>query len=280
MDKIKPKRSIKSIADASTKVLDKDEMLVITPNSGSGTGKCQLKFGDGVTGAKDLPIAIDGENADDMKVSALTTPTDENPILSAGDTIKDLFGKTKKKFTYFENLVGNVKTVTNLFGSTDAKTVAQGLQNLVNNKLNKSDKSDAIDSSSNALYATPNAVRKVNEKTDINAAAITALTSDFGEIHTLNYSAKINLVSTLNGKSKSYIVPQNGYVTISCINTTASPLDYEIDHSGIAERMFCPSGGGFIPLKMTFPVNQSETLSVGVYTGVENLVNSWFIPYK
>lgn len=106
------------------------------------------------------------------------------------------------------------------------------------------------------------------------------LNSDLGEIHTLNYSAKINLDSTLNGKSKSYVVPQNGIITISCINTVTSPLDYEIDHSGIAERMFCPSGGGFIPLKMTFPVNQGERLSVGVYTGVENLVNSWFIPYK
>ena len=131
MDIIKLKRATKSVANTSTKVLEKDEVLVITPDSGSGKGKCQLKFGDGVTAIKSLPIAIDGENADEMKVPTITTASDENPVLSAGETIKVFFGKIKKKFTYLENLLGNVKTVTNLFGSNDAKTVAQGLQNLV-----------------------------------------------------------------------------------------------------------------------------------------------------
>lgn len=201
MDTIKLKRATKSIANASTKVLEKDEVLVVTPDSGSGKGKCQLKFGDGVTAAKSLPIAIDGENADEMKVSTIPTVSDENPVLSAGETVKVFFGKIKKKFTYLENLVGNVKSVTNLFGSTDAKTVAQGLQILVNTKLNKADKYDGLDSTSTELWATANAVRKVNEKTDNNSASISELNSniedkikdaiteadfEFIDVHTLN----------------------------------------------------------------------------------------------
>lgn len=178
MDTIKLKRATKSIANASTKVLEKDEVLVVTPDSGSGKGKCQLKFGDGVTAAKSLPIAIDGENADEMKVSTIPTVSDENPVLSAGETVKVLFGKIKKKFTYLENLVGNVKSVTNLFGSTDAKTVAQGLQILVNTKLSKTDKYDGVDSTSTELWATANAVRKVNEKSDNNSTSIRELNSN------------------------------------------------------------------------------------------------------
>lgn len=181
MDTIKLKRATKSIANASTKVLEKDEVLVVTPDSGSGKGKCQLKFGDGVTAAKSLPIAIDGENADEMKVSTIPTVSDENPVLSAGETVKVFFGKIKKKFTYLENLVGNVKSVTNLFGSTDAKTVTQGLQILVNTKLNKTDKYDGVDSTSTELWATANAVRKVNEKSDNNSISIRELNSNLEE---------------------------------------------------------------------------------------------------
>lgn len=178
MDTIKLKRATKSVANASTKVLEKDEVLVVTPDSGSGKGKCQLKFGDGITAAKSLPIAIDGENADEMKVSTIPTDSDENPVLSAGETVKVFFGKIKKKFTYLENLVGNVKSVTNLFGSTDAKTVTQGLQILVNTKLNKTDKYDGVDSTSTELWATANAVRKVNEKSDNNSISIRELNSN------------------------------------------------------------------------------------------------------
>ena len=189
MDTIKLKRATKSVANASTKVLEKDEVLVITPDSGSGKGKCQLKFGDGVTATKSLPIAIDGENADETKVSTIPTISDENPVLSAGETVKVFFGKIKKKFTYLENLLGNVKTVTNLFGSNDAKTVAQGLQNLVNTKFNKSDLYDGTDSTSKSLGATANAVRKVNEKTDNNTSSISQLNSNL---------ANKNIIGTYN----------------------------------------------------------------------------------
>lgn len=187
MDTIKLKRATKSVANASTKVLEKDEVLVVTPDSGSGKGKCQLKFGDGITAAKSLPIAIDGENADEMKVTTIPTDSDENPVLSAGETVKVFFGKIKKKFTYLENLVGNVKSVTNLFGNTDAKTVAQGLQILVNTKLSKTDKYDGVDSTSTELWATANAVRKVNEKTDNNSTSIRELNSNLGEFNNIKY---------------------------------------------------------------------------------------------
>ncbi|WP_320971437.1 hypothetical protein, partial [Enterocloster bolteae] len=189
MDTIKLKRATKSVANASTKVLEKDEVLVVTPDSGSGKGKCQLKFGDGITAAKSLPIAIDGENADEMKVSTIPTDSDENPVLSAGETVKVFFGKIKKKFTYLENLVGNVKSVTNLFGNTDAKTVAQGLQILVNTKLSKTDKYDGVDSTSTELWATANAVRKVNEKTDNNSTSIRELNSNLMKSYDLLISS-------------------------------------------------------------------------------------------
>ena len=201
MDTIKLKRATKSVANASTKVLEKDEVLVITPNSGSGKGKCQLKFGDGVTATKSLPIAIDGENADEMKVSTIPTVSDENPVLSAGETVKVFIGKIKKKFTYLENLLGNVKTVTNLFGSNDAKTVAQGLQNLVNTKFNKSDLYDGTDSTSTSLGATANALRKVNEKTDNNTSSISTLNSNLAKN---NAKVTLNGVKNINGFTAVY----------------------------------------------------------------------------
>ena len=201
MDIIKLKRATKSVANTSTKVLEKDEVLVITPDSGSGKGKCQLKFGDGVTAIKSLPIAIDGENADEMKVPTITTASDENPVLSAGETIKVFFGKIKKKFTYLENLLGNVKTVTNLFGSNDAKTVAQGLQNLVNTKFNKSDLYDGTDSTSTSLGATANALRKVNEKTDNNTSSISTLNSNLAAA---NAKVTLNGVKNINGFTAVY----------------------------------------------------------------------------
>lgn len=215
MDTIKLKRATKSVANASTKVLEKDEVLVITPNSGSGKGKCQLKFGDGVTATKSLPIAIDGENADEMKVSTIPTVSDENPVLSAGETVKVFIGKIKKKFTYLENLLGNVKTVTNLFGSNDAKTVAQGLQNLVNTKFNKSDLYDGTDSTSTSLGATANALRKVNEKTDNNTSSISTLNSNLG-VQIRKISSKLfscdTTVGTKDSVSQTYTISDLGFI--------------------------------------------------------------------
>ena len=232
MDIIKLKRATKSVANTSTKVLEKDEVLVITPDSGSGKGKCQLKFGDGVTAIKSLPIAIDGENADEMKVPTITTASDENPVLSAGETIKVFFGKIKKKFTYLENLLGNVKTVTNLFGSNDAKTVAQGLQNLVNTKFNKSDLYDGTDSTSTSLGATANALRKVNEKTDNNTSSISTLNSNLAKT---NAKVTLNGVKNINGFTAVYsdrtdrafqLYYDNGEIASIAFNNTGIWYDF------------------------------------------------------
>lgn len=232
MDTIKLKRATKSVANASTKVLEKDEVLVITPDSGSGKGKCQLKFGDGVTATKSLPIAIDGENADETKVSTIPTISDENPVLSAGETVKVFFGKIKKKFTYLENLLGNVKTVTNLFGSNDAKTVAQGLQNLVNTKFNKSDLYDGTDSTSKSLGATANAVRKVNEKTNNNTSSISQLNSNLAKT---NAKVTLNGVKNINGFTAVYsdrtdrafqLYYDNGEIASIAFNNTGIWYDF------------------------------------------------------
>ncbi|ENZ38164.1 hypothetical protein [Enterocloster bolteae] len=263
MDTIKLKRATKSVANASTKVLEKDEVLVVTPDSGSGKGKCQLKFGDGITAAKSLPIAIDGENADEMKVSTIPTDSDENPVLSAGETVKVFFGKIKKKFTYLENLVGNVKSVTNLFGNTDAKTVAQGLQILVNTKLSKTDKYDGVDSTSTELWATANAVRKVNEKTDNNSTSIRELNSNLMKSYDL-------LISSTSTTGINQVVDVDNYREILLCAThssngtiyNAAMIPIGLFKSTSAGSMFRCSGGSFFA--QCYTANGSITASVSV----------------
>ena len=155
-DIIKPKRATKSVADKSDKVLEKDELLLISPNTGSGTGRYGVKIGDGATATKDLPYAIDGEKADEMIVSEFTKESNENPVLSPGDKIKTLCGKLLKKFTYIETLLGK--------------------------KVNTSDIYDGTDSSSTTKVATANSVRQVNEKADNNTNKLNQLNSNiFGE---------------------------------------------------------------------------------------------------
>lgn len=151
-DIIKPKRATKSVADKSDKVLEKDELLLISPNTGSGTGRYGVKIGDGATATKDLPYAIDGEKADEMIVSEFTKESNENPVLSPGDKIKTLCGKLLKKFTYIETLLGK--------------------------KVNTSDIYDGTDSSSTTKVATANSVRQVNEKADNNTNQLNQLNSN------------------------------------------------------------------------------------------------------
>lgn len=155
-DIIKPKRATKSVADKSDKVLEKDELLLISPNTGSGTGRYGVKIGDGATATKDLPYAIDGEKADEMIVSEFTKESNENPVLSPGDKIKTLCGKLLKKFTYIETLLGK--------------------------KVNTSDIYDGTDSSSTTKVATANSVRQVNEKADNNTNQLNQLNSNIKAI--------------------------------------------------------------------------------------------------
>lgn len=178
-DRLKPLRGTKSVANASTRVIEKDEMLVVTPDSGSGKGRCQIRFGDGVTQAKNLPIAIDGENADDMKVSTLPTVSDTNPALNAGETIKLFFAKIKKKFTYVENLCTN-------------------LQTLANGKISTSMIYSGLDSSNNSQVLAAPAGKQLKQLCDNNATAISGLNSDLA-------SAKSNIDAVFRTNNNSAV---------------------------------------------------------------------------
>lgn len=179
-DIIKPKRATKSVADKSNKVLEKDELLLISPNTGSGTGRYGVKIGDGATATKDLPYAIDGEKADEMIVSEFTKESNENPVLSPGDKIKTLCGKLLKKFTYIETLLGK--------------------------KVNTSDIYDGTDSSSTTKVATANSVRQVNEKADNNTNQLNQLNSN---IPSITFTIRPGLRDILDLSNKSGVYETN-----------------------------------------------------------------------
>lgn len=179
-DIIKPKRATKSVADKSDKVLEKDELLLISPNTGSGTGRYGVKIGDGATATKDLPYAIDGEKADEMIVSEFTKESNENPVLSPGDKIKTLCGKLLKKFTYIETLLGK--------------------------KVNTSDIYDGTDSSSTTKVATANSVRQVNEKADNNTNQLNQLNSN---IPSITFTIRPGLRDILDLSNKSGVYETN-----------------------------------------------------------------------
>ena len=149
---IKLKHATKSVADASDKVLEKDEVLLVSPNSGSGTGAYEMRVGDGSTPVKNLPVAINGMKADNINVEEIETIEEENPTLEGGNAIKNLFGRISKKFSWLETMLGK--------------------------KVNTADIYDGLDSSNAGKVASANAVRQINEKTDKNTTDISTLTSN------------------------------------------------------------------------------------------------------
>lgn len=149
---IKLKHATKSVADASDKVLEKDEVLLVSPNSGSGTGAYEMRVGDGSTPVKNLPVAINGMKADNINVEEIETIEEENPTLEGGNAIKNLFGRISKKFSWIETMLGK--------------------------KVNIADIYDGLDSNNAEKVASANAVRQINEKTDKNTTDISTLTSD------------------------------------------------------------------------------------------------------
>ena len=165
--------------------------------------------------------------------------------------------------TYLENLVGNVKSVTNLFGNTDAKTVAQGLQILVNTKLSKTDKYDGVDSTSTELWATANAVRKVNEKTDNNSTSIRELNSNLMKSYDL-------LISSTSTTGINQVVDVDNYREILLCAThssngtiyNAAMIPIGLFKSTSAGSMFRCSGGSFFA--QCYTANGSITASVSV----------------
>ena len=149
---IKLKHATKSVADASDKVLEKDEVLLVSPNSGSGTGAYEMRVGDGSTPVKNLPVAINGMKADNINVEEIETIEEENPTLEGGNAIKNLFGRISKKFSWLETMLGK--------------------------KVNTADIYDGLDSSNAGKVASANAVRQINEKTDKNTTDISTLNSN------------------------------------------------------------------------------------------------------
>lgn len=264
-DIMKPKRSTESIANVSDKVLEKDEMLVITPDAGSGKGKYKFKFGDGVTSTKNLPIAVDGEKADDMKVSEFTTPADENPILSAGDTISDIVGKQ----VVLNTKIGyeRLNTLATALGAVEQSDFV-GLVSLLNDlKFNKSDLHDGLDSTSIELGATANSLRKVNEKTDINATAITRLNSDLGKIHPAPAGKKIELTVSQNGQA--FIAPADGFYNVLYYKGFCS-LVGKLTSAGNNPSTFPEN-----PLALFLPVNKGDSINIW-YSAI--IIDLFFIP--
>lgn len=149
-DIIKPKRTTYSVAINSTKILEKDEMLVITPDTGSGTGKYMVVFGDGVTQVKNLPMSVDGKYADELIINSLETLSESNPTLSAGDSIKRLLSKIKKNI---ETLIANKISTTSIYSGLDSSNGGQ-------------------------VLAAP-AGKQLKQLCDNNASAISTLNSDF-----------------------------------------------------------------------------------------------------
>lgn len=180
--KFRPRGDIKTNWEFKNPILARREIGVEWEQE-IGKGNIKIKFGNGITAWNSLDYAV----VDDITykiIKVIATISEENPVLNAGETLDVLLGKIKKKFTYLENYIGDVKSLTNIFLPENIKTVAQALQNLIDNKIDNTKKYNGVDSTSTDLVPTANAVRIVNEKTENNKTAITTLNRDFGDVKT------------------------------------------------------------------------------------------------
>lgn len=204
---IKLKHATKSVADASDKVLEKDEVLLVSPNSGSGTGAYEMRVGDGSTPVKNLPVAINGMKADNINVEEIETIEEENPTLEGGNAIKNLFGRISKKFSWIETMLGK--------------------------KVNTADIYDGLDSSNAGKVASANAVRQINEKTDKNTTDISTLTSNL-ESRITKFSENGTSMIFPCSNDSIYLVfdSHRGGINYMCfvIDTSATPHTYRLDN--------------------------------------------------
>ena len=145
--KIRPRGDLKANWESANPILSAREIGVEWETK-IGVGDAKIKFGDGVTAWKNLDYAV-VNNITKKIITTFATVSDADPALNAGESLDTILGKIKKKFQY-----------------------------LADNKLNKSAKYDGVDSTSTDLYATANAVRKVNVKADKNASDITTLNNN------------------------------------------------------------------------------------------------------
>lgn len=163
--KIRPRGDLKANWESANPILSAREIGVEWETK-IGVGDAKIKFGDGVTAWKNLDYAV-VNNITKKIITTFATVSDADPALNAGESLDTILGKIKKKFQY-----------------------------LADNKLNKSAKYDGVDSTSTDLYATANAVRKVNVKADKNASDITTLNN--------NLSNAQKSIAQLNGYKVSY----------------------------------------------------------------------------
>lgn len=149
--KIRPRGDLKANWESANPILSAREIGVEWETK-IGVGDAKIKFGDGVTAWKNLDYAV-VNNITKKIITTFATVSDADPALNAGESLDTILGKIKKKFQY-----------------------------LADNKLNKSAKYDGVDSTSTDLYATANAVRKVNVKADKNASDITTLNNNLSKL--------------------------------------------------------------------------------------------------
>lgn len=197
--KIRPRGDLKANWESANPILSAREIGVEWETK-IGVGDAKIKFGDGVTAWKNLDYAV-VNNITKKIITTFATVSDADPALNAGESLDTILGKIKKKFQY-----------------------------LADNKLNKSAKYDGVDSTSTDLYATANAVRKVNVKADKNASDITTLNN--------------------NLSNKFKITADNGYTQLSQlmdVGAWSEPFVFDIPYTsslapasnnavGIAER--------------------------------------------
>ena len=88
----------------------------------------------------------------------------------------------------------------------------------LNTKLSKTDKYDGVDSTSTELWATANAVRKVNEKTDNNSTSIRELNS--------NLATKTVENMTLNKRLRLYWDEENNLIQVYVDSTYKGNLKF------------------------------------------------------
>ena len=148
--KIRPRGDLKANWESANPILSAREIGVEWETK-IGVGDAKIKFGDGATAWKNLDYAV-VNNITKKIITTFATVSDADPALNAGESLDTILGKIKKKFQY-----------------------------LADNKLNKSSKYDGVDSTSTDLYATANAVRKVNVKADKNASDITTLNNNLSK---------------------------------------------------------------------------------------------------
>ena len=143
-----------------------------------GVGQAKMKVGTGTTPWNSLDYSMD-DDVTNKVINSFETISDENPVLSAGETLKRFASKVKTKFTYIENLCSNIQT-------------------LANSKISTSMIYTGTDSSNNGQVLAAPVGKQLKQLCDNNASAISTLNS--------NFSITGKLVVYYNVASKTMVI--------------------------------------------------------------------------